>query len=130
MSDTETAGVDFSSLSRILKSIKPVVGSHPGEDMKYIDIEKFVDEGYLQEVNRQFFHPLGLALTVTAETDDETGEPVGPWSLAGIRDVRDDPEGMIFTEVDTEKVRKVEEAASARKGPRTKGLGYWVQPPE
>lgn len=38
-------------------------------DRKYLDINEFVDGGYLQEVNRQLLHPLGLALEVT--TADE-----------------------------------------------------------
>ena len=33
-------------------------------DTKYIDIKEFKDKGYLQEVNRRFFHPLGLALEI------------------------------------------------------------------
>jgi hypothetical protein len=31
-------------------------------DIERMAISEFVDEGYLQEVNRRFFHPLGLAL--------------------------------------------------------------------
>jgi hypothetical protein len=33
-------------------------------DMKKMDIGEFLEKGYLQEANRLFFHPLGLALTV------------------------------------------------------------------
>jgi hypothetical protein len=35
------------------------------DDTKYIDIQEFCNLGYLQEVNRQLLHPLGLALEVT-----------------------------------------------------------------
>jgi hypothetical protein len=31
--------------------------------------EAFVDEGYLLEANRQFFHPLGLQLTASVQDD-------------------------------------------------------------
>jgi hypothetical protein len=93
----------------------------------YMDIKKFTEEGYLQEANRQFFHPLGLALTIRAETDDVTGDVIGP-VLAGIQDFRDDPEGMIFTEIDAEKAGKVLAAVKARGEPRRSALGYWIQP--
>lgn len=63
----------------------------PEEDgPQYMDIDEFVRLGFLQEVNRQFLHPHGLALAV--ERDDD-----GNYSLSGIWDSRDDPEGIIFT---------------------------------
>ena len=98
--------------------------------MKYMDIERFIEEGYLQEANRQFFHPLGLALTVKAETDDETGEVTGPWEIAGVQDVRPDPEGMIFMEIDEAKTDNVAKQAEVRRPIRESALGYWVQPVE
>lgn len=39
-------------------------------EIKRIDVAEFRSEGYLQEVNRRFLHPLGLALEVT-RVDDE-----------------------------------------------------------
>lgn len=60
------------------------------EDIKRIDIKEFRIRGLLQEVNRKFFHPLGLALEVMV--DEETGKE----SLGGIWDYRDDPEGIFF----------------------------------
>lgn len=59
--------------------------------MKEMDIIEFKDLGYLQEVNRQFFHPLGLALAVE---DNEAGK----WKLSCVFDEREDPEGFLFTE--------------------------------
>lgn len=59
-------------------------------DIKTIDIKEFREKGFLQEVNRKFFHPLGLALEVII--NDETGEE----TLGGIWDYRDDDEGMFF----------------------------------
>ena len=58
--------------------------------IKRIDIKEFREKGYLQEVNRLFFHPLGLALEVII--NKETGEE----TLGGIWDYRDDPEGMYY----------------------------------
>jgi hypothetical protein len=90
---------------------------------KYIDIADFSREGYLQEVNRQFFHPLGLALVV--EVDDD-----GEERLKGVWDARDDPEGMIFSDgvLDPEKTRRVAEELAQRTTPRLKALGYTIQP--
>jgi hypothetical protein len=52
-------------------------------EAKKIDIKEFRAKGFLQEVNRKFFHPLGLALEV--KIDDVTGEE----SLNGIGDCRE-----------------------------------------
>jgi hypothetical protein len=96
----------------------------------YIDIGEFIEEGYLQEVNRQFFHPLGLALTVSADTDDDTGEQTSPWTLSGVQDHRDDLEGMIFAEgvMSKDKAETVASALAEREEPRRKALGYLIQP--
>ena len=65
--------------------------------MKYMSIEEFKERGYLQEANRLFFHPLGIALVVFVDNDS------GEMKLCGIQDNRDDPEGMVFGDFDTEK---------------------------
>lgn len=57
--------------------------------MKVMDIAEFKEQGFLEEVNRQFFHPLGLALAVTVHDD-------GAAELAYIIDSRDDSEGFIM----------------------------------
>lgn len=59
------------------------------EEIKRVDIKEFREKGFLQEANRKFFHPLGLALEIIIEAD-------GTESLGGIWDYRDDPEGMFF----------------------------------
>ena len=59
------------------------------EDIKRIDIKEFRSLGFLQEVNRKFLHPLGLALEVIIESD-------GTEKLGGIWDYRDAPEGNFF----------------------------------
>lgn len=60
-------------------------------EIKRIDIKEFRELGYLQELNRQFLHPLGMALEVII--DDNGNEKLG-----GVWDYRDDPEGMFYAE--------------------------------
>jgi hypothetical protein len=50
-------------------------------DIKWIDAREFREAGFLQEANRQFFHPHGLALAVTTVTDDDEGGPVRTFAL-------------------------------------------------
>jgi hypothetical protein len=60
--------------------------------IKPISVKDFRGLGYLQELNRRFLHPLGLALSVSV--DDSTGEE----SFGPILDYRDDPEGILYGE--------------------------------
>lgn len=100
-------------------------GSVPAmsEPIKYLDMDEFRDGGYLQEVNRRFFHPLGLALEwssgwsreqviihlqeIGIEPTEETIEAVWQFlhsikmdqsRISGVWDYRDDPEGMAFSD--------------------------------
>lgn len=94
-----------------------------GEPMR-IDIREFRELGYLQELNRQFLHPLGLALEVVVEDD-------GRERLGGVWDYRDDPEGIYYAgDLDhlAPKAAAVAAIADARRAPREAALGYWVQP--
>lgn len=103
-------------------------------DIKRIDIAEFREFGYLQEVNRRFFHPLGLALEVVIEdcpecdgtgtwTEQTSPEEAGHGSctrcngvgkletLGGVWDSRDDPEGYIFAGegmIDQDKIDRVQ----------------------
>lgn len=90
--------------------------------IKRIDIKDFCDIGYLQEVNRQFFHPLGLALEVVI--DDETGEA----HLGGIWDYREDPEGILFDEIDPQKAERVSRLAAEKGKTRREICGWILQP--
>jgi len=58
-------------------------------DIKRIDPREFQNLGFLQEANRLFFHPLGLALEVVVYDDDSV-------RFGGVWDYRDDPEGMAY----------------------------------
>ena len=92
--------------------------------IKRMDIKEFRNLGYLQEVNRQFFHPLGLALEVII--DDESGNE----RLGGIWDYRDDPEGMRFgdNDIDIDKTRRIKALQRAKAMQRKLILSYIIQP--
>lgn len=94
-------------------------------DIKRIEIAEFVSEGYLQELNRMFLHPLGLALEVIV------GAYRRPIRLGGVWDSRDDPEGIIYADgvPDLGKVNRIRQLAEGRKPYRVDRLGYWIQPP-
>lgn len=59
--------------------------------MEYLPVGEFRSLGLLQEVNRQFLHPLGLALEVVVNED-------GTEEFGRVWDARGDPEGMAFGE--------------------------------
>lgn len=39
------------------------------DNLKVVPVQDFIDEGWLQEANRQFFHPRGTALTIVTDQD-------------------------------------------------------------
>jgi len=91
--------------------------------VRHIPPREFREAGYLQELNRRFLHPLGLALAVSV---DEAGEEtVGP-----IWDCRDDPEGVVFEDgvVDASKAARVSTELEERAPRRIEALGFVVQP--
>jgi|SRR5882724_1739927 len=94
----------------------------PMKPITRLDWKTLRDDGYLQEANRMFFHPLGLALAVTVNDDG-----VGTLSVL---DARDDPEGFNFVKGEdlATKAERVRQIADARRDARVGGLGYWQQP--
>lgn len=94
-----------------------------GDDVKRMDVKEFREFGYLQELNRQFLHPMGLALEVVQEED-------GSERLGGVWDYRDDPDGIHYGEdmISEEKALRVIREARDRLNPRVEALGYWIQP--
>jgi hypothetical protein len=62
------------------------------DEIKVMDLQEFVDFGYLQEANRQFFHLVGLSLGVK---NNKKGKPVGLF----VADSRDEPEGIFYHEM-------------------------------
>lgn len=96
---------------------------------KRLGLDELRTQGYLQEVNRQFLHPLGLALGI--EVDDAGAE-----SLC-VLDHRDDAEGMVFefegptTSWLTDcivRARNIDALWSEREPARVAALGFMVQP--
>ncbi len=96
------------------------------EEQKKMSIKKFRELGFIQELNRNFLHPVGLALDV--EINEETGEEV----IKEIVDNRDEDGGMIFKdeEIDMGKFRSVRDLFSAKVNKRQALLGFIVQPVE
>jgi hypothetical protein len=90
-----------------------------------MNIKEFRVKGSLQELNRQFLHPLGLALLTSQDT-------YGCEELEGIRDDRDKPEGSVFGDgvLSTEKAEAVEEERHQKHFARIAKLGYDIQPVE
>lgn len=109
---------------------------HETPPPKRIDIAEFRELGFLQEANRVFFHPLGLALEVVTEDEkctrcggsgndddsDSTNDALcarckGDGTLhterlGGVWDYRDDPEGIAYAlplKIDPDKITSVEE---------------------
>ncbi|MCA1027055.1 hypothetical protein LCM23_13215 [Cytobacillus kochii] len=60
-------------------------------EIKRIDVKEFRVKGYVQELNRQFLHPLGMALEIVIDED-------GNESLGGIWDYREDTEGILYAD--------------------------------
>lgn len=92
--------------------------------IKRIDIKEFRASGYLQEVNRLFFHPLGLALEVIVQED-------GSESLGGVWDFRDDPEGIAFGDdctLSVEHAARIEAERAEKSKVRKASLGFDIQP--
>jgi hypothetical protein len=91
--------------------------------IKKISAKEFREEGYLQELNRQFLHPLGLALEVIVNDD-------GTEVFGQVWDSRDDPEGIIFGDdlIDRDKVQKIFDESVAKAASRKEALGFVIQP--
>lgn len=92
-------------------------------DIKKISTKDFREQGYLQELNRQFLHPLGLALEVKV---DAAGEE----HFGEVWDYRDDPEGMIYGPgmIDATKTDRIRHEQHEKANSRRQLLGYYIQP--
>lgn len=97
-------------------------------EIKYMDIKEFQSEGYLQEVNRRFFHPLGLALEILIEED-------GEFRLGGIWDYREDPEGIYYEDslarlpIFKQRIERFDKKFLEKGNTRFHELGYVIQQP-
>lgn len=91
--------------------------------IKRISIKEFREFGFLQELNRLFLHPLGMALEVKINDD-------GTEALGGIWDYREDAEGMTFAEIEPEmkeKMKRVKDFTKKKHKQRIKTLGFLIQ---
>lgn len=91
---------------------------------KTMDLKEFVGDGFLREVNRQFFHPLGLALYVEQNANGEVR-----WG--GILDGRDDEEGFVLGNgEELERSKRFQQIWEERTRVRMERLGFVIQPLE
>jgi len=90
--------------------------------MKKLTPKQFRELGFLQELNRQFLHPLGLALEII-ENDD------GTETFGNVWDCQDDPEGIIFDKsfLDETKIKFVKLLQKNKHALRKKSLGFIIQ---
>lgn len=95
-----------------------------GKEVKKMTVKEFREDGYLQELNRRFLHPLGLALEVTVNEDGTERFSNTVW------DCREDPEGIIYGPdlLDPEKAKHVFDEQVRRAPVRQNRLGFVVQP--
>lgn len=91
--------------------------------IKYMAIREFQDLGYLQEANRLFFHPRGLALQIRMVDGYATEMQI--W------DYRDDPEGVVFEgdDIDRVKIDNVSEELTKHVEARMALFGSHIQDP-
>ncbi len=92
-------------------------------DMKRMSVKEFRELGFLQEVNRQFLHPLGLALEVIIEEG-------GSVRFGEVWDNSDDPGGITFLNISHDKSLSVQDWKGERKEIREDMLGFYIQPVE
>lgn len=90
---------------------------------------EFRDLGILQEANRQFFHPIGLAIAIALEDGVQEGKDVSEGQIF-VLDSRSDPEGWIFAESEDlgPKAEAFAQFARQRYRDRYKKLGFVIQP--
>lgn len=93
------------------------------KEVKRMTVKEFRELGYIQELNRLFLHPLGLALEVVVDGN-------GNEHFGEVWDYRDDPEGMHYAEgvINPEKAMRIYHEGANLGVTRLKQLGYVVQP--
>lgn len=100
-------------------------------EVKRMTVKDFREKGFLQELNRQFLHPLGLALEVIIDMDEDNKSPD---RFGEVWNLQDHPEGIVFlrTEMDKKefqrKVKYVNKLWAERAGVRTRKFGWMIQP--
>jgi len=119
--DAQITQLDDETRAEFVKGLRSITA--PDDGVKRLDMAVFRDLGLLQEANRLFFHPLGLALEWTA------GDETTPAGITGVWDYRDDPEGMMFGEgLDPAKMEAVEAERWRHVAARRALFGSTIQP--
>ncbi len=128
--DGDVLVIDRADGSALARATQPGATSRDEKKMniKRINPKEFRALGYLQDANRRYFHPLGLALEVIV--DDDGSEKFG-----GVWDCCDDPEGMAFADadwtaekVDVAQAMQVDADRKMKAAVRLKNLGFVIQP--
>lgn len=92
---------------------------------KKMSVKEFRELGYLQELNRQFLHPLGMALEVVLKDD-------GTEQFGEVWDSRDDGEGYFYlhlSDIDRNKALRINEERITLSTLRRARFGWAIQPP-
>ena len=90
---------------------------------KYVDIKEFQEAGRVHEINRLFLHPVGMALEIMIDS----GVNGDVYSISGVQDYRDDPEGIQFEKIDQAKVESVRNIMMQKHPQRQTQLSYVIQ---
>jgi hypothetical protein len=99
-------------------------------DIKLINIKEFREKGYLQELYRRFLHPLGLALSVKIDENDNE-------ILGSVWDYRNDKEGIYYDLLNSnddrinkfkEKAQYIDNEFNKRKDKRIEILNDIIEP--
>jgi len=92
------------------------------DEIKKITAKEFREIGGLQEVNRCFLHPRGLAIEIIVGDD-------GSESFGDVWDYRGDNEGMIFSDgqIDQDKCKTFQELYDSKKKARKLAIGTIIQ---
>lgn len=92
-----------------------------------MSVKEFREKGYLQELNRLFLHPLGLALEIIIDQSN------GHEKFGQIWDYQNDPEGLTYgagfvsDRAAHKKAMYVSAQRKARAKSREKALGFVIQ---
>jgi hypothetical protein len=96
----------------------------PKDKIKEMSVAEFRRLGLLQEINRQFLHPRGLALEVLID------EVTRVETFGSVWDYRDDPEGMIYADgvIDLSKATSSQKLLEDKEQCRLETFGWVIQP--
>ena len=98
-----------------------ITGQHRPQTMT---VHEFWEKGFLQEVNRKFLHPAGMAISVIIDKD--TGQATG---FGPIWDYRCDPEGLVNSDgFSMNKAKEYQSLIDDKRTKREENLGFFIQP--